>query len=133
MRRTIEVAGPAAVSDVWERYAVIAAWPSWSPPIRSVDASAPRIAAGVTGAVRGVGGLLLSFVVEEVDEAANRWSWRVAAGPLVVTLDHTVRAAEGGSGSVTGLTVDAIAPVALGYPEVARVALHRLVSEHLGS
>jgi len=128
VRRTIEVSGPASVAEVWQRYAVISAWPAWSPPIRSVEATAPRIAAGVTGIVRGLGGLLVTFCVDSVDEAAHTWVWTVGVGPLTARLEHGVRLRTSESGSVTTLTVDAVAPVALGYPEVARLSLHRLVA-----
>ncbi len=128
MRRTIEVSGPAPVGEVWQRYAVISAWRTWSPPIRTVEATAPRIAPGVTGIVRGVAGAFVTFRIESVDEDAHTWTWRVGVGPLTALLEHGVRLADGDSGSVATLTVDAIAPIALGYPEVARFALHRLVA-----
>ncbi|MEO3937500.1 SRPBCC family protein [Dermatophilaceae bacterium Soc4.6] len=128
MQRTIEVSGPASVEQVWQRYAVISAWHTWSPPIRTVEATAPRIAAGVTGIVRGVAGVFLTFRIESVDEQARSWTWRVNMGPLTAMLGHGVRLAEGEAGSVATLTVEAIAPIALGYPQVARLALHRLVA-----
>lgn len=128
MRRTIEVSGPASVGDVWERYAVISAWRGWSPQIRAVEATAARIAPGVTGVVRGVAGAFVSFRIETVDEATHTWTWRVGVGPLTADLEHGVRVAEGDSGSVARLTVDAVAPIALAYPEVARLALRRLVA-----
>ncbi|MDQ2756307.1 MAG: SRPBCC family protein, partial [Actinomycetota bacterium] len=128
VRRTIEVSGPASVSEAWERYAVISAWHTWSPPIRSVEATAPRIAPGVTGIVRGVAGAFVTFRIESVDERAHTWAWTVGVGPLTARLEHGVRLAEGDFGSVTTLTVDAVAPIALGYPEVARLSLHRLVA-----
>lgn len=128
MRRTIEVAGPAPVGEVWERYAVVSAWRTWSPPIREVDASAPRIAPGVTGLVRGPVGVLVTFRVVEVDEERRTWAWEVRSGPVAARLEHGVRVAEGDAGSVTTLTVDGAAPVALVYPEVARIALQRLVA-----
>lgn len=122
------MSGPASIGDVWERYAVISAWRGWSPQIRSVEATAPRIAPGVTGIVRGVAGAFVSFRVESVDEQAHTWTWRVGVGPLTAELVHGVRVAQGDSGSVATLTVDAIAPIALAYPEVARLALRRLVA-----
>lgn len=128
VRRTIEVSGPASVTEVWQRYAVISAWPSWSPPIRAVEASAPRIAPGVTGIVRGVAGVFITFRIESVDERRHTWSWRVGFGPLTALLEHGVRLTDGDAGCVTTLTVDAVPPIALGYPEVARLSLHRLVA-----
>lgn len=128
VRRTIEVSGPASVSEVWERYAVISAWRTWSPPIRTVEATSPRIATGVTGIVRGVAGVLVTFRIESVDELAHTWTWKVGVGPVTARLAHGVRLAEGDAGSVATLTVDAVAPISLGYPEVARLSLHRLVA-----
>ena len=113
--------------QAWLRYAEIARWPSWAPPIRHVEASAERLAAAVTGVVHGPAGLRVSFVVLAVDEAARTWSWNVRSGPLQMALEHAVLPAPGG-GSVATLTVDGPLPAALVYPDLARVALHRLVS-----
>jgi len=119
--------GPVGADEAWERYAVVARWPTWAPPIQRVEASGDRIEAGMTGVVHGPLGLRVSFVVESVDEVARTWTWRVRSGPLRMTLVHQVLAtAEGGS--ATTLTVDGPFPAALVYPEVARLALSRLVS-----
>jgi hypothetical protein len=127
MRRSVATVGPVAPDEAWLRYAEIGRWPSWAPPIRHVEASAEWLAPGVTGVVHGPAGLRVSFAVLSVDEAAGTWSWTVRSGPLRMTLEHGVLSAPGG-GSVATLTVDAPAPAALVYPELARVALHRLVS-----
>ena len=119
--------GPADPDQAWLRYAEIGRWPSWAPPIRHVEASAERLAAGVTGVVHGPAGLRVSFVVLAVDEAARTWSWSVRSGPLRMDLEHGVLPAPSG-GSVATLTVDGPIPAALVYPDLARVALHRLVS-----
>ena len=119
--------GPADPDQAWLRYAEIGRWPSWAPPIRHVEASAERLAAGVTGVVHGPAGLRVSFVVLAVNEAARTWSWSVRSGPLRMELEHAVLPAPGG-GSVATLTVDGPIPAALVYPDLARVALHRLVS-----
>lgn len=129
MRRTVAVVGPVSPDEAWERYAVIARWPSWAPPVRAVEASRRRLAVGVTGLVRGPGGLGVRFVVDRVDELARTWTWRVRSGPLRMTLTHEVRASAGGTAAT--LTVDAVGPVALVYPELARFALRRLVGQRM--
>lgn len=126
MRRSIAVTGPATPDQAWEGYAVLTRWSTWAPPIRHVEASADRIAAGVTGVVHGVGGLRVVFEIESVDEVARRWTWRVRVGPVRVRFDHAVLESPDG-GSVATLTVDGPGPVVLVYPELARVALTRLV------
>jgi hypothetical protein len=126
MRRSVAVVGPVDVAEAWERYAVISRWPTWAPPILRVEASAPRLAAGVSGVVHGPLGLRVSFTVEAVDEQARSWSWAVRSGPVRMRLVHQVLAtAEGGTAAT--LTVIGPAPLALLYPDLARVALARLV------
>ncbi|MCW2802335.1 MAG: hypothetical protein QOF52_2899 [Propionibacteriaceae bacterium] len=126
MRREIAVVGPVRADHAWERYAEIDGWPSWAPPIRSVDATARRIAAGVSGVVHGPAGVRILFLIDSVDEAARSWTWRVRLGPLRMRLIHSVRAGVEG-GCVATLTVEGPAPLALLYPELAKVALQRLV------
>ena len=125
MRRTVAAAGPLDPAAVWERYADLDRWPEWSPAIRSVDATARRIAPGVRGLVHGPPGVGVAFEVTGVDADARWWAWRVAFGPVHAVLEHEVLAAR--EGCVTTLTIDAPAAVALAYPEVARLALARLV------
>ena len=108
------------------RYAEPARWPDWAPQINRVDASADRIAPGVTGRVVGPVGIAVHFVIDAVDEAARRWSWTVHRGPLRVRLQHGVRARP--TGCATWLTIDAPLPVVLGYAPLARFALGRLVA-----
>jgi hypothetical protein len=127
MRRSVATVGRVAPHEAWERYAVIARWPSWAPPILAVEASAEQLRAGVTGVVHGPAGLRVSFVVDRVDEAARAWSWRVRSGPLRMALWHEVLPTTDG-GTVATLTVQGPWPAALVYPELARVALARLVS-----
>jgi hypothetical protein len=116
-----------SADEAWDRYAVVARWPSWAPPIRRVEASAPRLAPGLTGVVHGPLGLRVLFEVVAVDEVARTWSWRVRSGPLRLALEHAVLPRPGG-GSATTLTVEGPAFAVLTYPELARVALSRLVS-----
>lgn len=127
MRRNVAVVGTVAAADAWERYAVVSRWPSWAPPISRVTASADRLQPGMTGVVIGPLGLRVEFVVDTVDESARRWTWRVRSGPLRLALEHEVLASPTGGCTAT-LTVDGPAVAVLLYPEVARVALRRLVS-----
>ncbi len=126
MRRTVAAAGSVVPEVAWERYAELGQWSGWARPIRRVDASAARLEVGLTGVVHGPAGLRVSFVVEAVDERARTWTWRVRSGPITLTLRHEVLATVGG-GTAATLTVTGPAPIVLVYPEVARVALSRLV------
>lgn len=126
MQLTLRAAGPVSADEAWDRYARPERWRVWAPQIRRVQASAERIAAGVTGRVYGPAGLSVGFVVDAVDEADRTWSWTVRLGPITLRLDHGVTARAGGS--ATWLTVHGPPPVVLGYAPVARLALHQLVS-----
>lgn len=121
----LTVRGSAAPELVWERYAVPARWPTWSPQIIRVEADAPRIAPGVTGRVHGPAGVRVAFTVTAVDEAARTWAWEVRAGPLRLHLRHGVDAEP--PGTATWLSVRGPAPAAVAYLPVAWVALRRLV------
>lgn len=127
MRRSVATVGRASPEQAWQRYAVVARWAEWAPPIRRVESSAPRLQPGLTGVVHGPVALRVSFEVDMVDETARAWSWRVSSGPLRMTLHHQVLGTDDG-GSVATLTVQGPWPAALVYPELARVALTRLVS-----
>jgi hypothetical protein len=123
---TVHATGPASPAEVWERYAVPARWPGWSPQITGVEVPVDRLATGVSGRVLGPLGLAVPFTVEDVDEAARQWSWRVAVGPLRVRLLHWVAEGPGG-GTTTGLRISGPAPLVLGYAPPALLALARLV------
>ncbi len=126
MRRGVRASGRLGPDAVWERYADPDAWSSWSPQIRRVEASGPRIVDGMTGVVHGPIGLLVSFEVLRVDETRHWWSWRVHAGPVVLLLEHEVLARPDG-GSDTTLQVQGPALVVLAYLPLAGLALHNLV------
>ncbi len=126
MRRTIAVDGPDEVDEVWQRYAVVARWRSWSTPIRRVESSSERLVAGMTGVVHGPPGVRVRFVVDAVDDDAHSWRSRVRLGPLHLVLEHAVVGKPGG-GSTATLVVDGPAAPVLIYPEVARLSLRRLV------
>ena len=123
---TLNATGSAAPEVAWERYAEPAMWPRWAPQITGVDATADRIAAGVTGTVRGPLGVSADFRIREVDEQARRWAWTVRRGPLTVRLQHGVRSAA--QGSATWLIIDAPLPVAVAYAPLAWLAMRRLVA-----
>ncbi len=123
---TLHATGPLPPAEVWERYAEPARWPTWAPQITGVEVPVPRLAAGVTGRVRGPVGVTLSFAVESVDEAARRWSWTVTAGPVRLRLLHWVSEGPDG-GSTTGLRITGPLPVVAGYAPLAQVAISRLV------
>lgn len=124
-RVRLSARGTASPAVAWERYADVRRWPEWSPQIRRVEASTPRIQAGATGVVHSVAGLRVWFVVEDVDEDARVWSWRVRVGPVGLHLTHAVTPWAGGC--ATQLTIDGPAVVATAYAPVARLALSRLV------
>ncbi len=123
---TIHATGAATATVAWERYADLTLWTAWAPQINRVDASAERIAPGVTGRVVGPLGVSANFVVDAVNEAARRWSWTVRRGPLRLRLQHGVR--ERPTGCASWLTIEAPLPVVLGYAPLARFALGRLVA-----
>lgn len=123
--RRVEVVGRARPDVAWERYAVLAAWPRWAPPIVAVEADGPRLAQGRTGTVRSLGGLPVRFVVTAVDEAARTWSWIARLGPVVLTLHHDLTPARGGTRA--GLVLEGPALVVAAYAPLTRIALARLV------
>lgn len=124
--RRLTARGAASPELAWERYDRIALWPTWSPQISGVETDAERIAVGVRGTVRALGGLGVAFTVLAVDHAARRWSWAVRLGPVSMTLHHEVHADQDGSG--TSMLMEGLAPVVLAYAPVAWFALRRLVS-----
>lgn len=117
--------GAAPVETVWKRYVRTAAWNSWAPQIRAVEAEA-ELRAGMRGRVVPVVGPGVDFVVEAVDHRARTWQWRVRMGPVRMRLWHGVRARTP-SGTEAELRLDGPAPVVVAYAPLARRALRRLV------
>jgi len=129
MRRGVSVVGDLDPRAVWERYAELSVWKDWSPQIRWVDASADRLAPGLTGTVHGLLGVTADFEVLTVDEARRTWSWRARSGPVELLLHHAVLAHDGGSQAT--LEISGPGPAVLAYAPVAEVALRRLVRSRL--
>ncbi|MCV2491202.1 SRPBCC family protein [Geodermatophilus sp. YIM 151500] len=127
---TLHATGPVDPAEVWERYAVPARWPQWSPQITGVDTPAARLRAGAGGRVRGPLGLAVPFVVATVDETDRRWSWQVDVGPVRLRLVHWVAPGPDG-GTTTGLRITGPAPLVVTYAPLARLALRRLVTADL--
>jgi len=132
---TVRADGGADPDLVWERYARLDLWSTWSPQIRRVEPDGARLSAGLQGLVHGPAGVAARFVVTAVDESARTWSWRVRPAlrtlvtlPVALDLEHAVQARAGGS--QTALTIAGplrAAPLMAGYAPVARLALQRLV------
>ncbi|MFH8569384.1 SRPBCC family protein [Streptomyces sp. NPDC017993] len=122
----LRATGRAAVGDVWERYALPAKWPSWSPQIRKVSTSRERIAPGMKGEVTSFFGITVHFLVESVDETRRQWAWRVRLGPVRLRLRHSVHAEEDGR-VTTGLRIEGPFPAVIAYACLVQPALHRLV------
>lgn len=122
---TLHAAGPAAPETVWQRYACLDEWASWSPQIRSVQAAERRLRAGLRGTVTSLGGVRAAFVVDAVDPGRRTWAWRVRLGPVSLRLLHELRARE--DGSATRLTMHGPRLALLAYAPLARLALGRLV------
>lgn len=123
MELNLSARGDATAATIWERYATIARWRTWAPHIRRVEASAERIAPGLTGTVHGPVGLRVRFRIDAVDEPRS-WSWTARLGPVRLALDHGVEL----DGRTT-LRMRGLAPVILGYAPIARWALARLVRD----
>ncbi|UXY40398.1 SRPBCC family protein [Streptomyces albidocamelliae] len=124
-RVTLSAQGAAAPGTVWQRYADVDRWPSWSPQIKAVHCAGRRLSPGMRGTVESVAGIRAVFVVEAVDHDRRTWTWRVRLGRIRIRLHHEVRPQ--GPGSATSLTMYGPQLVLLAYAPLARLALHRLV------
>ncbi len=117
--------GAASVESGWLRYVRTAAWSTWAPQIRAVEAEA-ELRMGMRGLVMPVMGPGVGFVVEAVDHRARTWRWRVRVGPVGMRLWHTVRAGTP-IGTEAEVRIDGTAPVVIACAPLARRALRRLV------
>ncbi|MFI1004159.1 SRPBCC family protein [Streptomyces galbus] len=124
-RLRLRATGPARPTTVWQRYADLDQWASWSPQIRAVHSDGRTLAPGLTGTVESVAGLRAAFTVEAVDHRRHRWTWRVRLGPVRLRLHHEVH--PHAHGSRTTLLVDGPTPAAALYAPLAQLALRRLV------
>ena len=106
---------------MWAAYADTSRWASWAPQIRRVEPLGP-LEEGLRGRVDGPFFARATFEVTRVDEAARRWSWRVAIGPAHLTIDHEV------SEGAPAVVIEGPAPLVLAYAPVARLALTRLAN-----
>ena len=119
------------VSAWWQSLGMICLPLKMHPPqLRRVEYAPSRLTAGTGGRVVGPGGVWADFWIEDVDEAARRWTWTVRRGPLTLVLEHGVETAGAGvgAGSRTWLAIRGPAPVVVPYLPLARYALHRLVT-----
>ena len=124
---TLHATGPVGPAEVWDRYLYPARWAEWSPQIKETEASAVRIAQGVSGRVRDPLGTSLPFVVDEVAEDERRWAWQVTVGPTRLGLVHWVSPGPDG-GTTAGLRISRFTLLVLGYAPLALLALKRLVT-----
>ncbi|MDX2592900.1 MULTISPECIES: SRPBCC family protein [Streptomyces] len=124
-RVTLSAHGAASPETVWQRYASVDQWASWSPQIKAVHSVSRRLSPGMSGTVEAVAGIRAAFVVDAVDHDHRTWTWRVRLGRIQIRLHHEVRPQ--GRGSTTSLTMDGPRLALLAYAPLARLALHRLV------
>lgn len=121
----LAVAGAAATSIAWQRYARLELWPTWAPHLTAVISEHSTLASGIAGIVRGPGPLSARFQVGHVDPPAMTWDWWVRSGPLTMYLIHGLRGEQGGT--VADLELRGPFPLVQAYAPVARWALERLV------
>lgn len=130
---TVGATGAGDAADVWQRYSVPARWDEWSPQISRVECPNPRssVEPGLRGLVHGPAGVAVRFTVTDVDAAARRWTWQVAAGPARLRMQHGVDSSPRGSRAWVRIT--GALPLVLGYAPAARIALGRLVADRMPS
>lgn len=102
----------------------VSEWPSWSPQIVKVNGIDGRIATGDRGVVVGPLRITIPFRIIDVDEVAQRWTWRVSVGLLKIQMVHGVDPSNNGSRAWVRIMLPA--PIALGYAPFAALALHKL-------
>ncbi|MFD9098979.1 SRPBCC family protein, partial [Streptomyces collinus] len=119
-RMTLSAKGTASPDTVWQRYAGVDQWASWSPQIKAVHSVGHRLSPGLSGTVESAAGIRAAFVVEAIDHHRRTWTWRVRLGRLQIRLHHEVRPR--GRGSATSLTMHGPRLVLLAYAPLARLA-----------
>ena len=124
----VAASGRAPAGEVWDRYTRPALWPGWAPHLRRVDYGHDVVRAGTAGRVVGVGGVVATFRIDDVDPATHRWAWSVRTGPLRVRFEHGVDVDAGGT-TTAWVVTHGLAPVAVGYAPLARWAMTRLVRD----
>jgi carbon monoxide dehydrogenase subunit G len=107
---------PAAVA--WRFLTDTHAWPQWGPSVRSVEAPARFITAGMRGRVQTTFGVWLPFEITHWGEGSH-WSWTVAGIPAT---GHLIQAT-GPHGCRVTFTIPVWAPF---YRPVCRTALRAL-------
>lgn len=135
MALLVSATGPASEATVWARYVQPQLWPSWAPHIHAVDYPHALLAPDTRGQLLGPAGVRLDFSIDAVDELSRFWSWTVSRRlptstvgfRAQVRMDHGVE--RGAAGSRAWVRMHLLAPVALLYAPIARVALTRLVSQ----
>lgn len=127
MELTVSAAGSLTPQAVWDRYVHPARWSQWSPQIRRVDCADETLRPGSRGRVHGPPGFAVDFIVEVLDPAEQRWSWRARVLLLGVRLhlEHGVQ--DDKNGVRTWLRIRGPAWVVLAYAPVAQWSLTRLV------
>jgi len=127
MELTVSAAGSLTPQAVWDRYVHPARWSQWSPQIPRVDCADETLRPGSRGRVHGPPGFAVDFIVEVLDPAEQRWSWRarVLLVGVRLHLEHGVH--DDRIGVRTWLRIRGPAWVVLAYAPVAQWSLTRLV------
>lgn len=123
-RMALSANGAACPDTVWQRYASVEQWASWSPQIKALHCEGRRLSPGLSGTVESAVGVHAAFVVDAVDHDRRTWTWRVHLGRIRIRLHHEVRP---GRGTTPSLTMDGPQLVLVAYAPLARLAMHRLV------
>lgn len=125
-RCRVRAAGSGGPDEVWDRYSRPSRWAEWAPQVRGVDTDVDHVVPGAAGRVHVPGGVVVRFVVVDVDPARRQWSWVVNVGPARLYLEHSVHTSTGG-GCVAEAIVEGPWPLVRMYRVPMWVALRRLV------
>jgi hypothetical protein len=94
----------ASPADVWALWSDVGSWHCWDPAVEGV-ALEGHFAEGAAGTMALAGGVEAPFVLEIVEPHA-RYLDRLTIGELVIRIDHTVAAADGGAQVSVRTTVE---------------------------